>query len=159
MRREKKEKPADTKPADRNINRHDEINTSVEIPTYAPNQTLVPKEYMMANKLSELESTIEKKCLEYFEKVGPKGLDPYNSSYMDSVIENAVMEALAQIDIQRADHIHSIIKSLDDLHQGDKIVCLNNLQHYKDELEEVEMNLERCNKVFYRGTSFEEYYE
>lgn len=65
----------------KSINEPNELNTSaVEIPMYAPNMGLAPKDYQLSPKLTELEETFEGICKAFLKAANP---DMFNSSYMD----------------------------------------------------------------------------
>ena len=74
----------------KSINEPNELNTSaVEIPMYAPNMGLAPKDYQLSPKLTELEETFEGKCKAFLKEANP---DMFNSSYMDAIIERTIAE-------------------------------------------------------------------
>lgn len=75
----------------KSINEPNELNTSaVEIPMYAPNMGLAPKDYQLSPKLTELEETFEGICKAFLKAANP---DMFNSSYMDAIIERTIVEA------------------------------------------------------------------
>ncbi len=137
----------------RNINEPNEINKSIPIPHYAPNAGLTPREYMLSDKLIELESVFEAKCKAFLSKANP---DEYNGSYMDAIIQTIEREAKDYIMVQRADHIRIIMLPLNDTHVGDGIKCESKLKQYEEELEKTKKELDIMKKVYHRGTIYEE---
>ena len=94
----------------KSINEPNELNTSaVEIPMYAPNMGLAPKDYQLSPKLTELEETFEGICKAFLKAANP---DMFNSSYMDAIIERTIVEALKFIRVQRCDHERLITENL-----------------------------------------------
>ena len=137
----------------KNINDPNEINTSVQIPCYGPNQRLSPREYMLSPDFVNLENTFEERCRYFLSKANP---DEFNGSYMDAVIECMGAEAAKYIAVQRADHINVIKRALHDMHIGDKIKCEAKLLQYRNSIEWVQNELIRLKKIYQRGTSYEE---
>lgn len=149
MRKRSADKGADKK----SINSQNEINTSVEIPMYAPNQGLVPKEYQLSGQLNSLEVNFRDKCMNFINNSNP---DLYNSSYMDAIIERVCMEAIKFVKIQRNDHIQTITKPLNDMHNGDCIKCKRKLEDFKHDKEKNIKELNKYKRIYYAGTSLEE---
>ena len=82
----------------KSINEPNELNTSaVEIPMYAPNMGLAPKDYQLSPKLTELEETFEWICKAFLKAAKH---DMFNSCYMDDIIERTIVEALKFISVQ-----------------------------------------------------------
>ena len=101
----------------KSINEPNELNTSaVEIPMYAPNMGLAPKDYQLSPKLTELEETFEGICKAFLKAANP---DMFNSSYMDAIIERTIVEALKFIRVQRCDHERLITENLMASSRGD----------------------------------------
>lgn len=106
----------------KSINEPNELNTSaVEIPMYAPNMGLAPKDYQLSPKLTELEETFEGICKAFLKAANP---DMFNSSYMDAIIERTIVEALKFIRVQRCDHERLITENLMAMHKGDYCVVM-----------------------------------
>lgn len=106
-----KKKSVDSRPTEkRSINSPNEINTSVEIPMYAPNMGLMPKEYQISPQLNDLEKRFKELCESFLSKSKP---DEFNSSYMDAVIERICIDAIRFVKVQRCDHEQLIMKALD----------------------------------------------
>ena len=107
----------------KSINEPNELNTSaVEIPMYAPNMGLAPKDYQLSPKLTELEETFEGICKAFLKAANP---DMFNSSYMDAIIERTIVEALKFIRVQRCDHERLITENLMAMHKGDYCVVMS----------------------------------
>lgn len=130
-----------------------EVNKTVEIPVYVPNQGLMPKEYQVSAKLNYLESNFKEICMEFLSKSNP---DEYNSSYMDAIIERVCIDAIRYIELQRSDHETTIVKLLDGMHRGDYRKCVSKLEFFKRDKEENEDKLCKYRKIYYHGTSLEE---
>ncbi len=148
-----KKRFADKRAKKKSINNQNEINTSVEIPMYAPNQGLAPKEYRLSGQLNSLEVTFRDKCMDFINKSNP---DMYNSSYMDAIIERVCIEAIKFVKIQRNDHIQTIMKPLNDMHNGDYIKCKRKLEDFKHDKEKNIKELNKYKRIYYIGTSLEE---
>ena len=130
-----------------------EVTATVEIPTYAPHQGIVPREYQISPKMAELEASFWNLCLESLEKLNS---DVWNSTYMDATIERICVEAITYLRVQRTDHILSITKLLDDMHRGDRIKAEAKLVNHKQEKESVEAKLRKYRRVYHYGTCFAE---
>lgn len=154
MKDKKNKKGYKSVPAEKkSINDPNQINTDVEIPVYAPNQGLSPKEYQISTQLAQLESSFETLCMDFLKKSNP---DEYNSSYMDAVIERIGIDAIKFVKVQRCDHVYSIVKLLDEMHMGDHIKCTSKLENFK---RDKGINLAKLNKykrIYYHGTSLAE---
>lgn len=137
----------------KSINDPNQINTTVEIPIYAPNQGLSPKEYQVSAQLVQLESDFKALCMEFLSKSNP---DEYNSSYMDAVIERICIDAIKFIKVQRCDHVYSIMKLLDEMHHGDYIKCTSKLEDFKRDKETNRAKLNKYKTIYYHGTSLAE---
>lgn len=137
----------------KSINDPNEINTSVEIPMYAPNQGLTPKEYQLSARLNELEFTFQDRCISFLRKSNP---DAFNSSYMDSIIERVCIDAIEFIKVQRSDHIQTITKPLNDMHKGDYMKCKSKLEDFKRDKVRNAKELAKYQKIYYNGTSLAE---
>ena len=135
------------------INNPNQVNTTVEIPIYAPNQGLSPKEYQISTQLAQLEATFKDHCMEFLSKSNP---DEYISSYMDAVIERICIDAIKFVKVQRCDHVYSIRKLLNDMHNGDYIKCKSKLEDYKRDKETNNMKLKKYKTIYYHGTSLAE---
>ena len=70
--------------------------------------------------------------MEFLSKSNP---DEYNSSYMDAVIERICVDAIKFVTVQRCDHVYSIMKLLNDMHNGDYIKCKSKLEDFKRDKE------------------------
>lgn len=90
-------------------------NEVVDIPTYAPNQNLRVRDYMLYEALSKLEENFPKFCMDFLKSAKP---DAYNATYMDAVVNRIICEAIEAIRIQRADHKRGIY-NLHNLHNAD----------------------------------------
>ena len=130
-----------------------EVTATVEIPTYAPHQGIVPREYQISPEMAELEASFGNLCLESLEKLNS---DVWNSTYMDATIERICVEAITYLRVQRTDHILSITKLLDDMHRGDRIKAEAKLVNHKEEKESVEAKLRKYRRVYHYGTCFAE---
>ena len=127
MKKSMKKKSVDSRPTEkRSINSPNEINTSVEIPMYAPNMGLMPKEYQISPQLNDLEKRFKEMCESFLTKSNP---DEFNSSYMDAVIERICVDAIRFVKVQRCDHEQLIMKALDAMHNGDYSDAKNKLQY------------------------------
>lgn len=137
----------------KSINDPNQINTTVEIPTYAPNQGLSPKEYQVSVQFAQLETTFKALCMEFLSKSNP---DEFNSTYMDATIERVCIEAIKFIKVQRCDHVYSIRKLLNDTHSGDYVKCKRRLEDLKRDKEKNGMELRKYKAIYYKGTCLEE---
>ncbi|MBR5800458.1 MAG: hypothetical protein IKY23_10410 [Lachnospiraceae bacterium] len=137
----------------KSIHDPNQINTTVEIPMYAPNQGLSPKEYQISAQLAQLEATFKTHCMEFLSKSNP---DLFNSSYMDAVIERICEDAIKFVKVQRCDHVYTIMKLLNDMHDGDYIKCKSKLADFKRDKETNLVKLNKYKKIYYHGTSLEE---
>lgn len=149
FKRKNNNSPAEKK----SINDPNQINTTVEIPVYAPNQGLAPKEYQVSAPLVELEESFKLHCMEFLGKSNP---DEYNSSYMDAVIERIREDAIKFVRVQRCDHVYSIKKLLNDMHDGDYIKCKSKLEDFKRDKEANRVKLNKYRAIYYQGTSLAE---
>lgn len=139
----------------KSISSPNRINTVVEIPAYAPNQGLVPKEYQISGQLVQLEKTFKNRCMEFLNQ-GRNSVDEYNSTYMDAVIERICIDAVKQIRVQRCDHVYSIKKLLNDMHNGDYVKCVSKLKDFKRDKETNRNKFNKYAAIYYRGTSLAE---
>ncbi len=137
----------------KSINDPNQINTTVEIPMYAPNQGLSPKEYQISAQLVQLEATFKTHCMEFLNKSNP---DEYNSSYMDAVIERICVDAIKFVKVQRCDHVYSIRKFLSNMHNGDYIKCKSKLEDFERDKETNRAKLNKYRTIYYHGTSLAE---
>lgn len=137
----------------KSINDPNQINTTVEIPIYAPNQGLSPKVYQISAQLAQLEGSFKTYCMEFLSKSNP---DEYNSSYMDAVIDRICVDAIKFVKVQRCDHVYSIMKLLNDMHNGDYIKCKSKLEDFKRDKETNRVKLNKYRMIFYHGTSLAE---
>ena len=137
----------------RSLNNPNQMKNMVEIPMYGPNQGLKPIEYEALNKLVELEDELRERCMDFLKKSNP---DEYNASYMDSVIERIIIEAIKYIKMQRNDHINLISVTLDKVHRGDLIKCRRRLENLQHDKEINQRKLEKYRKIYHSGTSLEE---
>lgn len=153
-RKNRKSHFADKRTDDKkSIHNPNEIITSVEIPMYAPNQGLCPKEYQLSDRLDELEGTFEERCKDFLTKSKP---DSFNSSYMDAVIERVCVDAVKYVRVQRTDHVQTIMKQLNDMHSGDYCKCKSKLEAYRKDKERNNRELSKFRKIYYSGTSLAE---
>lgn len=135
------------------FNKSSEIQDSVPIPTYAPNQTLRPKDYVKPQSWFAFGADFERRCKEYLSKGNP---DSNNGSYMDAIIQNKAREAVYELEIQYIDHLSVIDTLVEKMHKGDKIKLETKLQQAEIEQEEVQRELSRLRKVYWSGTCFGE---
>jgi len=133
-----------------NINKANKVKTRVEIPTYAPNQSLTTSEYMQSPMFTDFERNIYKECYKFIEKAKPDG---NNGSYMDARLNKLCEEAVKFIKVQRNDHIHTISKPLNDLHTGDLTKLKKKLLSFEKAREEVEHDYSLYKKIYHAGTS------
>lgn len=131
----------------------DEINDSLEIHGYTPNQELTVKDYQISSQLNDLELNFEKYCMAFLKKAKP---DEFNSSYMDAVIECITADAVKLLRVQRADHVQTIMKPLNNVHTGDLIKCKSKLECFRRLKEENAKELALYRKIYRRGTSLED---
>ncbi|MDE6026286.1 MAG: hypothetical protein K2G45_12650 [Lachnospiraceae bacterium] len=129
------------------------INTLVEIPMYAPNMGLTPKEYQISPQLNDLEKRFKEECVEFLSKASP---DEFNSSYMDAVIERICIDAIRFIKVQRCDHKQLITKMLAVMHVGDYCKAVKKLQVYLNDRDKNERELKKWRRILWSGTSLEE---
>ncbi len=148
-------KPAEEKNMEkRSINNPTEVNTEIDcIPVYGPNQGLTAKEYQLSPQFNDLEANFKSYCMEFLEKAKP---DAYNASYEDAVIERICVEAINFIKVQRADHVRTITKLLDNMHNGDYEKCKCRLENFKRLREENAKELALYKRIYRAGTSLEE---
>lgn len=138
----------------KSINEPNELNTSaVEIPMYAPNMGLAPKDYQLSPKLTELEETFEGICKAFLKEANP---DMFNSSYMDAIIERTIAEALKFIRVQRCDHERLITENLMAMHKGDYCVAMSKRELCIADREENEKELMKYRRILWSGTSLSE---
>lgn len=154
MKKSMKKKSVDSRPTEkRSINSPNEINTSVEIPMYAPNMGLMPKEYQISPQLNDLEKRFKEMCESFLTKSNP---DEFNSSYMDAVIERICVDAIRFVKVQRCDHEQLIMKALDAMHNGDYSDAKNKLQYFLEDREANARELEKYRRIYCAGTSLAE---
>lgn len=138
----------------KSINEPNELNTSaVEIPMYAPNMGLAPKDYQLSPKLTELEETFEGICKAFLKAANP---DMFNSSYMDAIIERTIVEALKFIRVQRCDHERLITENLMAMHKGDYCVVMSKRELCIADREENEKALMKYRLILWSGTRLSE---
>lgn len=128
-------------------------NKSIEIPLYAPNNGITVKEYMMSLEFTRFERNFVAKCKEFLSKTD---VDEYNTSFMDALITTMGNEACINIDVQRINHIETIRGPLDDMHTGDAIKCCRRLEQWKRDLVQVEKDIAKLERIYYKGTSYDE---
>lgn len=154
MKKNMKKRSADSMPAGkRSISNPNEISTSVEIPMYAPNMGLMPKEYQVSPQLHNLEVRFKELCEDFLSRSNP---DEFNSSYMDAVIERMCVDAIRFIKVQRCDHEQLIMKTLNAMHIGDYSDAMNKLEYFLRDREENARELEKYRRIYWSGTSLEE---
>ncbi len=137
----------------RSINSPNEINTSVEIPMYAPNMCLMPKEYQISPQLNDLEKRFHELCIDFLSK---SNSDEFNSNYVDAVIERICVDAIKFVKVQRCDHEQLIMKALDVMHNGDYNAAKNQLQYFLEDRKQTETELSKYRRIYWSGTSFSE---
>lgn len=135
------------------INNANEVKTHIQIPTYAPNQGLMPVEYQQSPTFTELEKNIFKECYRFIAKAKPDG---NNGSYMDVRLNKLCDEAIENIRVQRCDHVHTISKPLYDLHTGDITKLKKKLECFVKAKEEVDHEFNKYKKIYFDGTSLAE---
>lgn len=122
----------------------------VEIRSYAPHGDLTPRTYELPPHLTRLEENFRAIVRKFLQNTRA---DEFNASYLDGVIAAAEQEALADLARQRANHRGAAIQLVERLWQGDRIKAEARLAQNREELEECRLELERLERVFYRGTS------
>lgn len=137
----------------RSINDPNEVNDTVEIPVYAPNLGLSPKEYQISPQLYSLEMNIQSICEEFLNKAKP---DEFNSSYMDAIIERTCVECIKYIEVQRKDHERLIRGVLKHMHDGDYTYAKNKLVQFVKDKECMERELRKLQRIYWKGTSMSE---
>lgn len=152
-RKMKKQFLNDSTGNNRSISCPNEINTSVEIPMYAPNLGLMPKEYQLSPQLYEFERNFKDVCMEFLTTAHP---DQYNSSYMDAVIEKICDDAKCFVEVQRCDHERLITDVLHAMHDGDLEGAKDRLQLLLSDKDCNEKELMKLRRIHWAGTSFAE---
>lgn len=154
MKKNKKKKSVDSTLTERrNINNQNEINSEVKIPVYYSNMGLRPKEYQISSQLSDLEERFKELCERFLSKANP---DEFNSSYMDAVIDRICIESINFINVQRCDHEQLIVKSLNNMYNGDYCDAKIKLQIFLNDRDENARELEKYRRLKWAGTSLAE---
>ncbi len=135
------------------FNDSSKFENSVPIPTYVPNQSLQPKEYLLSPSFVNFEGDFEKRCIKFLNKAK---VDQFNGSYMDAMIQKMVKEALAHLSVQRGEHIDLITNLLRRMHVGSKIKCQSKLEQALREQKELDCEMKKIKKIYYHKTSFGE---
>lgn len=125
-------------------------NSGVDIQSYAPHGNLVPRNYELSPQLTRLEREFHAIVRKFLQSTRA---DEFNASYLDGVIAAAEQEAMADLTRQRADHESTVTHLVEQLWRGDRIKAEARLAQNCQELEECRQELERLERVFYRGTS------
>ncbi len=133
----------------------DRKKEEISIPLYDPHGDYTVPHYKISVNLANFVDNEERICTDFLEKSNP-GPDQNNGSYMDAVIEMVVNETKKLIIFQRQEHINMISFPLSKMHRGDQIMYQRELERRKNHLEELKKDLNMVNKVFYRGTVYEE---
>lgn len=139
------------KEEEKNISKGTELQENVAIPVYAPNTSLRPRDYLLARTMSKLEENFEETCKDFLKNTQP---DKYNGSYMDAIIQKAGEEAIISLTLQRAEHISILNDLLDKLWLGDKIKGQAKLDQAMNERKEVEKEIQKLQRIYWKGTSF-----
>ncbi|MBR6326058.1 MAG: hypothetical protein IKR61_04565 [Lachnospiraceae bacterium] len=132
------------------LNDPSEVNTTVEIPVYAPHQGLIPKEYMLSARLVDLEANFRDYCFAFFES---GCVDAYNGSFADTLIDSICDEDIRLMHVQRADHMRTIETLLDKMHRGDYIKLIGKRESFRREKEENLRKLNDYRHILFAGTS------
>ena len=137
------------KDKDRRINKD---NNVVSIPVYGPHDTLCAQDYKLPPMLSEFESGFEQRCKAWLRNAKP---DMYNAGYMDILIDQFEKEATVMLENQKVDHLNAICE-LCKIWDGDKIKAEVKLEDVVIERQEIEKNLSLLEKIYNKGTAYEE---
>lgn len=140
---------AKKKDKDRRINKD---NNAVTIPVYGPHDTLCAQDYKVPLMLSEFETVFEQRCKAWLRNAKP---DMYNAGYMDILIDQFEKEAIVMIENQKIDHL-SAIYELCKIWNGDKIKAEVKLEEVVLERQEVEKTLHLLERIYNKGTAYEE---
>ena len=126
----------------------------VILPVYGPHDTLVAQDYQTPASLAFLEQNFESCCKECLEKAKP---DMYNKGYMNMLIDKVRKEALAELDEQEV-FLKRVIYELGKIWRGDEVKAMGKLAEIKVEKKEVEEDLKRIERIYYRHTAFDPEY-
>ena len=137
----------------RSINTPNEVNTQVEISSYAPNIRIEPKDYQKSEILNNLATNFDGICLNFLSKANP---DEFNSSYMDAVIDRSCIEAIEFMKLQRSNHEKLIKTIIHMMHQGDYDDATHKLEDLLKDKEENERLKAKYRMICFKGTSLEE---
>lgn len=132
---------------DRRINRDNEV----PIPVYGPHDIITAADYKLAPFLSDFEKSFENICKSWLVKASP---DMYNRSYMDLRIEKLMEEALKSLDTQEVDH-RGAIYELTKVTSADIIKAQFKLDETETMKSEVDKELAKLEKIYYKGTAYE----
>lgn len=133
------------------IKKEEELEESVNLPVYAPNDTLVPKDYQVPVSLLYFEKDFQNNCKEWLKHAKP---DMYNRGYMKMLIDKARAEALVEIDDEEVVLHKRVIYELAKIWKGDEVKANGKLAETKAARKEVEEELKRIERIYYQHTAF-----
>ena len=129
----------------------DDDRDVVKLPNYAPYSD-VTKSYELLEKMNDFSGNFETLCRSFIKKTSP---DHNNGSYFDAVIDKICQEAIEDIDLQRQEHIQLFSQSVAGYQKGIRIKTEAKLQMVIDAIRDIETELDRCNRIYNKGTSME----
>lgn len=127
-------------------------NKDVVIPVLGPHDNLSAQEYKIPSLLENFEAGFEQICRRYLQHTNP---DEYNCSYMDLRIDQLEKQALVMLEDQEVSH-QSVIVNLGKIWIGDEIRAEIKLAQVLEEKKNIEIEIEKTERVYYHKTAFEE---
>lgn len=132
--------------------RKQRTDLEVRVQSYAPNATLIPQEYGVSEHLAKLEDNFQATVMTFFKNTN---VDQFNESYIDGLIKTAEREAIADLGMQRIDHVIKIKHVLQKVWKGDRMKTEEKLAQAQRELNKCEEELHRLEHIYCKGTSME----
>ena len=125
----------------------------ITIKPYAPHQNLSPVNYTETKTMSEFKRSFARQVKYFLDNTSP---DEYNPTFADSLIVKVKEQAVAELEVQRAEHIRCIERSICSLWKGDEVFYERLLEQYNTEFEKRNAELKKLKAVFQKNTALEE---
>lgn len=134
---------------DRHISQYENI----DMPFLGPHDHLIPKDYYFSDTFTSYVENFEKKCKRFLRSVA-KTVDRFNAGYMDQSIDRILAEAIAFLDVQQLEHLVTI-HELFEIWKADHELAKLKMTDTENAILEVEEQLEKLEKIMYKGTAYE----
>lgn len=121
---------------------------------YAPSAYLTTKEYGVPSVLLNFEQNFDSMLEAFFSKANP---DEFNTSFLDATLKRLEAEALASLEIQHCEHLRSGIPGILMAWKQGKTDYSGLMKQVRQELEEVEDDLQEYLRIRYKGTCLAEH--